>query len=136
MFRICSVLFLMLIVSFKTISQQAQLIIDNRTIARLYVKIMEGTTRKAQLFEQCNLEPKSKQDISIPRTGSYFLKIQLVYSIKNNVCDTMYIKSPQFYIVSDPQKGYSQITYRLKMSRRSKLPGSTVIGREEFWSDE
>lgn len=123
-----------LFISISVFSQQAQLTIDNRTKASLYVKIMEGLSRKAQVLERCEVEPKSKKVIAIPRTGVYFLKVQLVFSQGGN-SDTLYLQSRNMQFISDPKKGYSQYEYKLKMTKRKSQASSSFISREDFQLD-
>jgi hypothetical protein len=116
-------------------SQQASLTIVNKSKRSLSVKIMKGIGKKATLYKTDEVSPKGTQVIYFSETGRYFTKTQAVLLEKDTLNnDTIYSKDNPFEVISDPKRGYSNITmtFRVKESKKPVLEGSVAITRKEY----
>ena len=116
-------------------SQQASLTIVNKSNRSLSVKIMKGIGKKATLYKTDKVPPKGTQVIYFSETGRYFTKTQAVLLDKDTLNnDTIFSKDNPFEVISDPKRGYSNITmtFRVKESKKPVLEGSATITRKEF----
>jgi hypothetical protein len=116
-------------------SQQASLTIVNKSNRSLSVKIMKGIGKKATLYKTDKVSPKGTQVIYFSETGRYFTKTQAVLLEKDTLDnDTLYSKDNPFEVISDPKRGYSNITmtFKVKESKKPVLEGSAAITRKEY----
>lgn len=134
--RNCTFLIILLIASsIQLFSQQASLTIINKSNRSLSVKIMKGVGKKATLYKTEYISPKGTQVIYFSETGRYFTKTQAILVDKDTLDnDTIYSKDSPFEVISDPKRGYSNITmkFRVKESKKPVLEGSAAITRKEY----
>ncbi|MBK8369534.1 MAG: hypothetical protein IPL10_19710 [Bacteroidetes bacterium] len=128
--------FLIIIFSMKSFAQQASLTIENKSNRMLTVKVMKGNERKNVLFKTDSVAPKSKQVVYFTETGFYFTKCQAVLYSKEDpkMNDTLFSKERPFQVISDPKRGYSNITmkYVIKESKKSEPDNAVPITRKEY----
>lgn len=126
---------LLITFSIPLFAQQASLTIVNKSNRSLSVKIMKGIGKKATLYKTDKVSPKGTQVIYFSETGRYFTKNQAVLLEKDTLDnDTIYSKDNPFEVISDPKRGYSNITmtFRVKESKKPVLEGSAAITRKEY----
>lgn len=132
----CTFLIILLIASsIPLFSQQASLTIINKSNRSLSVKTMKGIGKKATLYKTDPVSPKGTIVIYFSETGRYFTKTQAVLLEKDTLYnDTLYSKDNPFEVISDPKRGYSNITmtFRVKESKKPVLEGSATITRKEY----
>lgn len=123
-------------ISLSAFSQQASLTVVNKSNRMLTFKVMKGNERKNVLFKTDSVAPKSTQVVYFSETGFYFTKCQAVFYSKEDpkMNDTLYSKERPFQVISDPKRGYSNITmkYVVKESKKSEPDNAVPITRKEY----
>jgi hypothetical protein len=113
-------------------SQQATLTLVNKSDREMTTKVLKGTDRSAELYQQVVIPPKGKKIVYFNATGRYFTKTMAILYAN----DTIYNKSQYFDVISD-HRGYSNMTmkFKVKESKKPIVSGVIAISRKEYEID-
>jgi hypothetical protein len=119
-------------------SQQATLTLVNKSDREMTTKVLKGTDRSAELYQQVVIPPKGKKIVYFNATGRYFTKTMAILYAKDTLTqnDTIYNKSQYFDVISD-HRGYSNMTmkFKVKESKKPIVSGVIAISRKEYEID-
>jgi hypothetical protein len=119
-------------------SQQATLTLVNKSDREMTTKVLKGTDRKAELYQQVVVPPKGKKIVYFNATGRYFTKTMAILYAKDTLTqnDTIYNKSQYFEVIAD-RRGYSNLTmkFKVKKSKKPVVSGVIAISRKEYEVD-
>jgi hypothetical protein len=125
-------LFLSLLFSVSSFSQQASLTIVNNSQRSMSVKVMRGSSGKGQLHEKVTIYANSSETIYFSQSGNYFTKTKATINGRDPICR----KGKPFKVTSD-ETGYSvlTLTFTIKESKVPQVMGGVQISQKEFEQD-
>jgi hypothetical protein len=124
-----SILFILAFFISFSISAQARLTIENKSMRTMTVKVMRGSSGKGILHETVTIGTYSSETVYFSYSGDYFTKTKAVIKGK----DPVYRKGKTFSVTND-DTGYSvmTLTFSIIESTIPQATGGKSISKTEF----